>query len=235
MANPTIRRLLLYVAAAHLLACSERSPTSSPVAAVLGTAEAFTVLAGSTVTNTGSTTIAGNVGVSPGLAVTGFPPGLVTGGVIHGGGAVALQAQADVVIAYNALAAQACGHDLTGQDLGGLTLTAGVYCFSSSAQLTGALVLDAEGNEDAVFVFQIGSTLTTGSSAAVRVINGARGCNTFWQVGSSATLGSTSVFQGTILADQSITLNTGATLNGRALAHIGAVSLDANTVVRPAP
>src|SRR5581483_7708363 len=152
-------------------------------ALVLGTtAETFTALGGSTVTNTGPTTVVGNLGVSPGLAVTGFPPGAVTGGVIHAGDAVALQAQDDTTTAYNTLAGQSCDHSLTGQDLGGLTLLPGTYCFSSSAQLTGTLTLDAQGNPDAVFVFQIGSTLTTASSSLVMVINGAQACNVFWQV-----------------------------------------------------
>jgi hypothetical protein len=197
---------------------------------ILGTAESFAVLAGSTVTNTGPTNVVGNLGVSPGLAVTGFPPGLVAGGVIHSGDGVAQQAEQDVTTAYNALAGRACNHDLTGVDLGGRTLTAGVYCFSSSAQLTGTLTLDAQGNPDAVFVFQIASTLTTASNASVVVVNGAQPCNTFWQVGSSATLGTTTSLVGSILALTSITLDTGATVAGRALARNGAVTMDTNRV-----
>ena len=125
----------------------------------LGVASSFAVLGGSTVTNTGATTVRGDLGVSPGSAVTGFPPGTVTGGSIHAADALAGQAQSDTTTAYNSLAGQACTADLTGQDLGGKTLTAGVYCFSTSAQLTGALTLNAQGNANAVFVFKIGSTL----------------------------------------------------------------------------
>jgi hypothetical protein len=197
---------------------------------VIGTAQSFAVLAGSTVTNTGTTTVEGDLGVDPGLSVTGFPPGLVTDGSIHAGDAVALQAQDDVVTAYVALAGEAPTLDLTGQDLGGMTLVAGVYHFSSSAQLTGALTLDAQGDPSSVFVFQIGSTLTTASNSSVVVINGAQGCNIFWQVGSSATLGTTTAFKGNILALTSITLNTGASVSGRALARNAAVTLDTNDV-----
>ncbi|HZK17091.1 MAG TPA: ice-binding family protein, partial [Anaerolineaceae bacterium] len=143
---------------------------------------------------------------------------------------VAQNAQSDANIAFVSLAGQPCNSDnnLTGQDLGGMTLTPGVYCFDSSAQLTGTLTLDAQGNEYSVFIFQIGSALTTGSSASVAIINADRLCNVFWKVGSSATLGTTTSFVGTIIADQSITLNNGATLNGRALALNAAVTLDNN-------
>jgi len=198
---------------------------------VLGTAGNFTVLAGSTVTNTGFTVIQGNLGVSPGTAVTGFPPGLVVNGSIHSADAVALQAQSDLVTAYNALAGMAPTANLTGQDLGGLTLTPGVYKFDSSAQLTGALTLNALGNPAAVFVFQIGSALTTASASSVLGINGVDDCNVFWDIGSSATLGTTTAFQGNILATTSITLDTGATIEqGSALAENGAVTLDDNTI-----
>jgi|CZKU01.1.fsa_nt_gi hypothetical protein len=197
---------------------------------LLSTAQTFAVLAGSTVTDTGATTVGGNVGVDPGLAVTGFPPGLVAGGTIHTGDAVALQAQSDTTTAYNTLAGETPTEDLTGQDLGGKTLTPGVYRFSSSAQLTGALTLDAQGDPKATFVFQIGSTLTTASNASVLVLNGARDCNIFWQVGSSATLGTTTALKGNILALTSITLATGATVSGRTLARNGAVTMDANDV-----
>ena len=196
----------------------------------LGTAQRFAVLGGSAVTNTGPSTITGDLGVSPGNAVSGFPPGLVAGGTIHSADAVALQAQRDVTTAYNALAGQACDTVLTGQDLGGLTLTPGVYCYAAAAQLTGTLTLDAQGNPSAVFIFQIGSTLTTASNATVRVINGGSPCNIYWKVGSSATLGTATTFVGNILALTSITLTTGANISGRALARNGAVTLDTNTV-----
>lgn len=196
----------------------------------LGTAQSFAVLGGSTVTNTGPTIVTGNLGVSPGTAVTGFPPGIVVGGVIHAGDAVAGQAQSDTGAAYGDLAGEACNNDLTGTDLGGLTLTPGVYCFSSSAQLTGTLTLNAEGDAGAVWVFQIGSTLTTASNASVLIINGGQQCNVFWQVGSSATLGTDTAFTGDILALASITLTTDTHVSGRALAQNGAVTMDSNTV-----
>jgi hypothetical protein len=196
----------------------------------LGSSASFAVLAGTTVTSTGPTTIEGDLGVDPGLAITGFPPGIVSGGTVHTGDAVALQAQTDVTAAYDVLAGEPCSADLTGTDLGGLTLVPGVYCFSSSAQLTGALVLDAQGDAGAVFVFKMVSTLTTASDASVRVINGGGECGVFWQVGSSAVLGTGTAFSGSIFALTSISLATGAQVSGRALARNGAVTMDGNTV-----
>jgi hypothetical protein len=208
------------------------APSQASAQISLGTAQNFGVLGGSTVTNTGATTVNGNVGVSPGSAVTGFPPGIVVGGAIHSNDAVAMQAQNDLTTAYNNIAATPCTVDLTGQNLGGLTLTPGVYCFSSSAQLTGALTLDALGNANALFLFKMGSTLTTASGSSVTVINnGGSSCNkVFWQVGSSATIGTGSSFAGDILALTSITFTTGANSNGRALARNGAVTLDTNNI-----
>ena len=207
---------------------------TSPAAAQisLGTAQSFGVLAGSTVTNTGATTVNGNVGVSPGSAVSGFGPGVIVGGAIHSNDAVAMQAQNDLTTAYNNIAATPCTVDLTGQNLGGLTLTPGVYCFSSSAQLTGALTLDALGNPNALFLFKIGSTLTTATGSSVTVINsGGNSCNkAYWQVGSSATIGTGTSFAGDILALTSITITTGANSSGRALARNGAVTLDTNNI-----
>ncbi|MEO8134391.1 MAG: ice-binding family protein [Betaproteobacteria bacterium] len=198
----------------------------------LGTAQSFGVLGGSTVTNTGATTVNGSVGVSPGSAITGFPPGIVAGGALHSNDAVAMQAQNDLTTAYNNIASTPCTVDLTGQDLGGLTLTPGVYCFSSSAQITGALTLDAQGNPDALFLFKIGSSLTTASGSSVTVANnGGSSCNkVYWQVGTSATIGTGSSFAGDILALTSITLTSGANTSGRALARNGAVTLDTNNV-----
>jgi ice-binding like protein/exosortase sorting signal-containing protein len=187
----------------------------------------FAVLGGSTVTNTNTPTIVnGNLGVSPGSAVTGFPPGIVTGGTIHAADTVAAQAQTDLTTTYVNLANQACNTDLTGQDLGGKTLTPGVYCFSTSAQLTGTLTLDAQGLSNAVFIFKIGSTLTTASASSVLLINSGSSCGVFWQVGSSATLGTGTALLGSIVALTSITLNTGASVSGRVLARNGAVTLD---------
>jgi len=212
---------------------------SMPAAAqvTLGsTVGSFGVLGGSTVTNTGSTIVNGNLGVSPGSAATGFPPGVVVGGTVHSNDATAIQAQNELTTAYNTVAGTPCTVDLTGQNLGGLTLTPGTYCFTSSAQLTGTLTLNALGNPAAQFLFKIGSTLTTAGTSSVVLINGATSCNVFWQVGSSATLGTNTTFAGNIMAQASITVNTGATLNGRALARTGAVTLDSNPVnVPPCP
>jgi hypothetical protein len=231
------RLVVLMGVAAAAMSCGSgqipeetRSVARSTTALALGTTQTFAVLAGSTVTNTGSTVVTGDLGLSPGSAVTGFPPGLVNGGAIHTADAVALQAHDALTTAYNELAGQACNGKLTGQDLGGLTLTPGTYCFSSSAQLTGTLTLNAQGDPAAVFVFQIGSTLTTASNSSVLIINGGNPCNVYWQVGSSATIGTGTAFMGSILARTSITLTTGATLEGRALAHDGAVTLDSNKV-----
>jgi hypothetical protein len=227
------RRLRLLLTAVAVILVVGTLPTLALAAATapsLGSAQSFAVLGGSTVTNTGSTVVTGNLGVSPGSAVTGFPPGIVTGGSIHKADAVALQAQNDVTTAYNSLAGQACTGNLTGKDLGGLTLTSGVYCFSSSAQLTGMLTLDAQGSASSVFIFQVGTTLTTATISSVRVINGGTNCNVYWKVGSSATLGTGTAFVGSILALTSVTLTTGANVSGRALARNGAVTMDTNTV-----
>ncbi|HEX8171677.1 MAG TPA: ice-binding family protein [Thermoanaerobaculia bacterium] len=218
---------LLAIVAGALIA----APLSAQVP--LGTAQNFGTLAGSTITNTGPTVVTGDVGVSPGSAVTGFPPGVVVGGAIHAGDATAAQAQSDLTTAYNTAAAIPCSTDLTGQNLGGLTLTPGVYCFSTSAALTGTLTLNMQGNPNAFFLFKIGSTLTTASGSLVVLTNNAGGTcppNVFWQVGSSATLGTGSSFAGNILALTSVTMTIGSGLNGRALARNGAVTLDSNTI-----
>ena len=174
----------------------------------------------------------GNVGVSPGGAIVGFPPGIVVPpGTFHAADAVAGQAQTDLTTAYNTLQGLPSQVNLTGQNLGGLVLPPAVYSFATSAQLTGVLTLNGLGNTAAQWVFQIGSTLTTASNSAVLLINGANGNNVFWAVGSSATLGTNSVFAGNIVALTSITLNTGATITcGRALARNGAVTLDNNVI-----
>jgi len=197
----------------------------------LGAAASFAVLGGSTVTNTGPTIVTGDLGVSPGSAITGFPPGTVVGGSTHAADALAAQAQIDATTAYNNLAAQACTTTFgVPTDLGGMTLLPGVYCFASSAAVTGTLTLNAQGNANAVFVFKTGSTFITASGSSVVVINGGQNCNVFWQVGTSATLGTTSTVPGTIIALTSITLNTGASLSGRSIARNGAVTLDSNNV-----
>ena len=223
--------LLIVFLATPVTVFADAEPTVN-----LGTTESFAVLAGSAVTNTGSTVISGSaggdVGLYPGLAaaVTGFPPGTISDGTIHAGDAVAQQAQTDLTTAYNDAAGRTVTTTLTGQNLGGLTLTSGVYFFESSADLTGELTLDAEGNPDAAFIFQIGSTLTTASASSVTLINGAQYCRVFWQVTSSATLGTNSQFIGHILALTSITATTGAEVQGQLLARNGAVTLDSNTI-----
>jgi hypothetical protein len=210
----------------------------------LGTANNFAVLAASAITSTGNTIInGGNVGLSPNTlsSVTGFPPATIASPYTTDfGNAVALAAQNDLATAYNTAAgfAHTLPENLTGQNLGGLTLTPGVYFFASSALLTGTLTLNDQGNPDAKFVFQIGSALTTASDSSVVTINGPTGgaipgISVFWQIGSSATLGTGSDFEGNILAKASITADTGATIDGRLLAETGAVTLDDNTITAP--
>ena len=194
----------------------------------LGTAGNFGVLAGSAVTNTGPTAIIGNLGVSPGTAVSGFPPGTVSGGTHIGSDPVAVQAQTDLTAAYLNAQGRAPGTVVAG-DIGGQTLTPGTYTSASTLGITGNLTLTGAG----VYIFQIASGLTTASGSQVILAGGATADNVFWQVGSSATLGTGSIFNGNILAQASITVTTGATLNGRALARTGAVTLDTDGVTSP--
>jgi len=201
----------------------------------LGVAETFAVLGATTVTNTGSSIITGDVGVSTGTAITGFPPGIVTG-TIRLNDSVAIQAKADALVAYNSLAGMSTTQTLTGE-LGGLTLTPGVYTLASAATLNGTLTLNGNGFNNPLFVFQISSTLTAETSSMITLINGAAGDNVFFQVGSSATLKTGSQFAGTIIANNSITLNTGASVRqGALIALNGAVTLDGNAIsVIPEP
>jgi hypothetical protein len=215
-------------------AAAGTSPAYAAQAGVgLGTASSFAVLAGSTVTNTGPSVISGDLGVSPGSAVTGFPPGLVTNGSLHAADARALRAQSDLTTGYEDAAGRTPATDVTGQNLGGLTLFSGVYADSSAMALTGTVTLDAQGDPAAVFIFQAGSTLTTASNSTVALINGASPCNVFWQVGSSATLRTGTTFVGTVMALTSATLETRASVQGRVLARNGAVTLDTNRVTAP--
>ncbi len=211
------------------------STVACQAAVPMGSAANFEVLAGSTVTNTGPTIISGgNLGLSPGSAVTGFPPGTLTSpAVMDVTNPTAAQAELDLTSAYLYAAGLPPGTVLPG-DMSGLTFTPGLYTNSSTVMLSaGNVTLDAQGNANAVFIFQIGSTLTTIGSTQVVLAGGAQAKNVFWQVATSATLGTNSIFQGNILSLQSITLDTGATLIGRALARNGAVTLESNTLTAP--
>ncbi|NNN12872.1 MAG: DUF3494 domain-containing protein [Acidimicrobiaceae bacterium] len=211
--------------------------TSSPSPVVMGTASTFAILAGSSVTNTGSSTISGNLGLSPGSSVTGFPPGIISNGTEHVTDAVAAQAQSDLTHAYLDAAGRTPATPVSSLssnlDLGGLTLGPGIYSSASSLNVTGQVTLDAQGNQNAVFIFQAVSTLITASNSTFTLTGGAQACNVFWQVGSSATLGSNSKFDGTILALTSASLLTGANVNGRVLARNGAVTLESNVISVP--
>lgn len=198
----------------------------------LGTAAEYAVLAGTTVTNTGPSDISGSIGVDEGSAVTGFPPGTFTNGVIHAADVQAAQAKSDLTTAYLDAAGRpssaAAGADLVGQ-----TLVSGVYT-GPTLGLTGAVTLDAQGDPNAVWIFQAASTLITASDSTVLLVNGAQACNVFWQVGSSATLGSNSTFVGTVMALTSVAAQTGATVEGRVLARNGEVTLDNNVITAAA-
>jgi hypothetical protein len=215
---------------------SSSGPGGSGQAAVpLGTAGNFAILAGSTVTNIGGTSVSGgDIGVN-GPSATGFPPGTTTGTIFTTppDGGVITPAQADLTTAFNDAAGRTTGVVTLAGDLGGLTIAPGLYNSTSTLGITGTLMLDAVGDPDGVFIFQIASGLTTATGSQVLLSGGAQAANVYWQVGSSAVLGTGSSFEGNILADQSITLDNGATLNGRALTRIGAVTLDTNVVVVP--
>jgi len=200
---------------------------AAPATVGLGSAASFSVLGGSTITNTGPTTMFGDLGLSPGSSVTGAPHVL---GATHVDDAVAIGAKNDLTTAYNDAAARP-SNGSAGTDLAGQTFTPGVRTASSSLLLSsGSVTLDAQGDPNAVFIFQIGSTLITGSNTSVSLVNGAQACNVFWQVGSSATLGTGTRFVGTIMASATITANTAATIHGRLLAMTGAVNMDTNTI-----
>ena len=212
------------------------SAQAAAVVVPLGTSSAFSVLAGSTVTNTGTTTINRSVGVSPGTAITGAST-MTIGGTYHQADEVADTAKDDLTTAFNNAAGQN-PRNPEDAELGGETLVGGVYNRPAAMALTGALTLDGghgdNSHSDSVWVFQAGTTLTTASASSIVLERGADACNVFWQVGSSATFGTASSFVGTVMADQSITMNTGATLQGRVMARIAAVNLHANVITSPA-
>jgi len=220
----------IFVLSPLLLAVPAEAVATSPS---LGAAASFAVVAATTVTNTGPTVVTGDIGVSPGTAVVGFPPGMVNG-TIHAADGPASAASAAVLTAYNTAFGEPCDFTLSNADLGGMTLLPGVYCFTStSVGLTGTLTLNAGGNPNAAWLFKIGSTLITASDSAVVLIGGATPCNNnniTWQVGSSATLGTGTSFVGNILASASITLNSTASSTGSLYAHTGAVTMDTNSV-----
>lgn len=190
------------------------------------------ILAGSSITNTGGTSITGDVCLSPGSSIGGFPPGIVVG-TQHINNVIANEAKVDLTNAYNIAAGLTCTDIVTlSGNIGGLTLTPGLYKSTSTLSISsGDVTFDAKGDENAVFIIQIASSLTTTSGRKVILSGGAKASNIFWQVGSSATFGTTSVFKGTILAMQSISFKTGATLDGKALARTGAITLEGNTIV----
>jgi hypothetical protein len=227
--------LALLTAAGLLL---DQSGTAQAATAIgLGTADSFAVLAGDGITNTNATTITGDIGTFPTTTVTGDDAGQVNDITLNGTHAndtVAEAAKTGLLAAYNNAVGQASNQAISA-DLANpaATLTPGVYTSTSSMGLTGALTLDAQGNADAIFVFQADTTLTTGSASRVLLIGGAQACNVFWQVGSAATLGTDTVFVGNILAEDDITLNSRASIVGRALSSNGAVTMDNNVITRP--
>jgi hypothetical protein len=211
-------------------------PVAAKASAVnLATAQPFVVLSGAGVTNTGPSVLNGGLGVSPGTSISGFGPPAVVNGATHDNDAVAGQAQSDLATAYNVAAGQPVppGNELTGTDLGGRTLSPGAYGFSSSAQLTGQLTLDAHGDPNAQFVFVIGTTLTTATASSVVLTDGASPCNVYWKVGSSATFGTSTAFAGNVLALTSISVNSSATVLGRLLARNGEVTLIDDVLTLP--
>jgi hypothetical protein len=207
--------------------------TTTQTSVSLGATAPIAVLAGSSITSTGATNITGDIGLSPGSSIGGFPPGILNG-TQHINDASSNQAKLDLTAAYNDLAGRTSTDIVTlSGNIGGLTLTPGLYKSTSSLAISsGDLTFDAKGNADAVFIIQIATTLTTTSGRKVILSGGALASNIFWQVGSSATFGTTSVFKGTVLAMQSITLNTGATVDGRVLARTGAITMAGNTIVK---
>jgi len=244
MRKKTLLSALIITTLVLITSCKNEEPTqynpqvipvqTTEQAAVplAGTAR-FAIIAGSEVTSTGATIITGDMGLSPGSSVGGFPPGILDGSLEINTN-LSTQAKLDLTVAYNNAAARTCTDIVTlSGNIGGLTLTPGLYMSTSSLAISsGDLTFDAQGDANAVFIIQIASSLTTTSGRKVFLSGGASASNIYWQVGSSATFGTTSVFKGTIMAMQSITFNTGASLDGRALARTGKVTMASNTIVK---
>ena len=242
---PTLALALVVITAA----CKKDNPSTStstpstptniplqttPQASIpLGAADNFAILAGSGITNTGATVINGDLGLSPGTSVGGFPPGILNG-TLHINDAAANQSKLDIAAAYDDAKSRTATDIVTiSGNIGGLTLTPGLYKSTSSLSLSsGDVTFDALGNPNAVFIIQIASAFTATSGRHVILAGGAQASNIFWQVGSSATFGTTTAFKGTIIALQSVSFNTGATLDGRALSRNGAVTLSGNTITK---
>lgn len=207
--------------------------TTAQAMVVLAGSSNFAILCGSSITNTGATNVTGDMGLSPGSSVGGFPPGILVG-TLHINTGIATQAKLDVTAAYNDAAGRTSTDIVTlSGNIGGLTLTPGLYKSTSSLAISsGDLTFDARGDANAVFIIQIASSLTVTSGRQVILAGGAQASNIFWSVGSSATFGTTCVFKGTVIAMQSITFNTGAKLNGRALTQIGGITMAGNVIVR---
>lgn len=234
MSSPTrLKRALSGTILAVVFAFAAAPAVVQAAPVNLATASPFVVLGGQSVTNTGPSVLNGALGVSPGTALSGFTFPAVVNGATHENDAVAAQAQLDLTNAYNVAAGQATSADLSGTNLGNMTLSPGAYRYTSSALLTGPLTLDAQGDPNAQFVFMIGAELTTESASSVNLINGASPCNVHWQVGSSAELGSTTKFVGNLMALESISLDNGVVVEGRMLARNGSVTLINDVLTAP--
>lgn len=225
--------LLVVASSTGWFLVGDAGAATTPATVNLNSSGAFAILAGSTITNTGSSVVAGDIGLSPGTSITGFPPGTQSTGTTHVADATAVTAQSDLAAAFTDASTRTPA-TIEPSNFGGLTLGAGIYSVPSSLSITGTLTLNGANDASSVFIIQVPSTLTTATSSSVVLENGAQACNVFWAIGSSATLGTSSSMAGTIMALTSITLDTSAQVSGRVLARTGAVTLDSNSVTVPA-